>query len=50
MTHRIVENLNRTVTAVFKYMNGGYSLPVLSGTSVSYVALQSLNLNYGDEI
>lgn len=33
-----------------KYMNGGYSLPVSSGTSASYVALQSLNLNYGDEI
>ena len=33
-----------------KYMNGGYSLPVSSGTSASYVALQSLNLNNGDEI
>jgi perosamine synthetase len=32
------------------YMNGGYSLPVGSGTSASYVAIQSLRLKRNDEI
>ena len=32
------------------FMNKGYSLPVSSGTSAAYVAIQSLQLNKGDEI
>ena len=33
-----------------KYMNGGYSKAVATGTSASFVAIQSLQLNKNSEI